>query len=303
VGSALALGAARAGLPLAGLGSRSRRRAEEAAQLLTDEGLPLPVWHGGVPDPSILARTSAEVLLLCIADPELPAVARDLAAQLRPALPLHDLRVVLHSSGSLSAEALAPLRELGLAVGSLHPLLAFTEVDEAARALSGATFGIEGDAAARQAAAAWARALGGEACEVPSSLKPLYHAAAVMAANYAVALLDGALELATRAGLSRQAARAALGHLAEGALQGAVQHDTPAALTGPIARGDLATVAAHLEVIEAQAPALLELYAQLGQRAALVARARGGPAPAGLTDIERRLAEVAGPTGAGRRRG
>jgi predicted short-subunit dehydrogenase-like oxidoreductase (DUF2520 family) len=110
---------------------------------------------------------------------------------------------------------------------------------------------------------------------IPTEGKTLYHAAAVMACNYLVALEDAALELAEAAGIARDEALEALLPLVKGTLSNLEKVGIPDCLTGPIARGDAETVRQHLRAIGERLPGLLALYKLLGRRTLEVALARG----------------------------
>ena len=92
----------------------------------------------------------------------------------------------------------------------------------------------------------------------------LYHVAAVMSSNYLVTLLDAADRLWSDAGLAEEPATAALAPLAGSALEAVASRGAPAALTGPIVRGDLATVRRHLAALGGQAEDVTALYRELG---------------------------------------
>jgi predicted short-subunit dehydrogenase-like oxidoreductase (DUF2520 family) len=193
-----------------------------------------------------LAVAGARVVLLAVPDRELRRCAMALAA-------LGDLdwrgRVVLHHAGALGPEPLAPLARRGAAVGVLHPLQVLGGSERSASLLAGAHARIEGDPRAVRAARRLARGLG----LVPLPLATLdderraaYHAAASVVANDLVALLSIGVELLERAGLAgERRALAALVPLARGALAQLDAGGLAAALTGPAARGDRATLAAH----------------------------------------------------------
>jgi predicted short-subunit dehydrogenase-like oxidoreductase (DUF2520 family) len=195
----------------------------------------------------------ASIIVLAVRDD----VIGEVAARLGPVVVAS--QTVLHCSGARSAaEALAPL--VGrVSVGTLHPLRSVTEESS----FGGAAFAVEGEAAR-----ALAERLGGVPFFVPPDAMPLYHAAAVFAANYVVALLDVAVRLAERAGLDEPAARAALVDLAASALANVRRMGAADALTGPIARGDEETVRRHLAALPADVRPLYEALASETRRLA-----------------------------------
>jgi predicted short-subunit dehydrogenase-like oxidoreductase (DUF2520 family) len=179
---------------------------------------------------------------------------------------------VLHTSGSRSMDVLAPLSARGHAVGSAHPLAAISDPVDGADRLSGVSWGVEGDGAALDLAERIVAACGGRVLRIAPGGKPAYHAAAVFASNYAVALLSVAEGLMEQAGVHARDARPALTALAAGAVENVAARGPVAALTGPILRGDVETVALHLERLSA---AERPLYCLLGREALRLARLAG----------------------------
>jgi predicted short-subunit dehydrogenase-like oxidoreductase (DUF2520 family) len=170
---------------------------------------------------------------------------------------------VLHCSGAFGADPLAPLHARGYAVGTLHPLRAIPSA-MVGPDLQGAFFALSGEPDALFAARRLISLLGGRGIPVPTSRRPLYHAAAVLASNYLVLLLHEATRLFEQAGAGRADAEAALTELARGALESVAELGTARALTGPLVRGDVETVGLHLRTLDTMDA---ELYAALGRRA------------------------------------
>src|SRR4051812_22180650 len=141
-----------------------------------------------------LASGGQDLLLLALPDAVLAAAAAELARRPQAA-------VALHTSGSLDASVLAPLRAAGSAVGSLHPLKAFPEPLPDPAEARGVFFAVDGDPPARELAARLAAAWEGVPGEVPPAARPLYHFAATLAAGGIVTLLSTAGELGERLGL------------------------------------------------------------------------------------------------------
>jgi len=179
-------------------------------------------------------------------------------------------RLVLHASG---ATGLAPLRPHTPA-GVLHPLMTFPAAGPPAGEIPAA---VDGDPAARDAAERLAVALGWSPFPRPAD-PILYHAAAVLAGNFASALLVFGAEVLAAAGHDRDTARARLLPLVRASVEAAAAAPFSEALTGPLARGDAATVAAHLGALAALDPSLASLYAAFRAPVeAALARARGEP--------------------------
>lgn len=203
------------------------------------------------------AVAAAEVVLIAVPDDAIGSVALRLAQ----GGALHARHAVLHTSGRQDRSALAALAASGASRGSFHPLQTLRDVEGSPEALIGAPAVLEGDARAVATGRALAARLRmAPALEIPASGKPRYHAAAVFASNYLVVLADVAARLARGAGLEATAELflplmgRTLVHLADG--------DPAAALTGPVRRGDVGTVEAHLAALDDETRALYRLLAR-----------------------------------------
>lgn len=226
-------------------------------------GSPAPVRYTRslAPSPDITG------VLIAVPDREVGAVAQRLAegGDLWP-IP------VLHLSGALELDVLAPLSRVGASVGSLHPLAAVPDPERGAERLRGAPFGIEGEGAALRLAERVVRTAGGRSLRIPPGGKPLYHAAAVLASNHLVALLAVAERLMARAGIPPEQARPVLADLARGAAENVAERGPVQALTGPFVRGDAETIRLHLGRLSAEERAL---YCLLGRDLLRLARQAG----------------------------
>jgi predicted short-subunit dehydrogenase-like oxidoreductase (DUF2520 family) len=253
------VGAGRAGVGLAlalgGAGHDVRLHGRRGKQLPP----PLRASWGG--DPPWLA--AVDVVLLAVRD---DAVA-DAALRLASLGAIEPRHVVLHLSGRLDETVLDPLRASGAALGALHPLQAIARPEAAPERLRGALAVLSGDDRAVRTASELARSVGLVPVTIPGAGKPRYHAAAAIASNYLVVLAAIAERLMVEAGLTPDAAHRGVQALMSGTLAN-VADEGGAALTGPIARGDAATVRAHLAVLP---PSLREAYRALGKVALEVA--------------------------------
>lgn len=187
---------------------------------------------------------TVELILLAVPDDALPKVAGDLARTRQ----IGSRQTVLHLSGLLDRTVLAPLEPTGAALGSLHPLQSLSDPLQAPDRLKGAFVSVEGDERAVTVASALARTIGMQPITVPSTKKPLYHAAAVFASNYLVVVASVAERLLVEAGFAEQQARTALAPLLAGTVAN-VREMGPDALTGPVKRGDAGTIRRHLELL------------------------------------------------------
>ncbi len=184
---------------------------------------------------------AADVDLVLIATPD--TVVADVAAAIRPGR-----AVVAHVAGSLGLDVLAPHDRRA----ALHPLMSLPDAEIGAERLTGGWFAVAGDPMVADLAAA----LGGRTFEIANDDRALYHAAAAAASNHLVALLGHAQRLGASAGVPADALLA----LALGSAENAATLGPSAALTGPAARGDEATLVAHREAIGRRAPRELAAY-------------------------------------------
>lgn len=170
---------------------------------------------------------------------------------------------LMHMSGLLDSEILKiPGWEGG--VFSFHPLQAIAGFTEGVRLLPEALFTVEGDEKGEKFAGELARSLGLKYLVIKKEYKPLYHAAAVVASNYLVTLVDSSFRLLKKAGMDREEVKKGLLQLVKGTLQNLDQMTPAGALTGPIARGDLETIDRHRQALADYAPEIGELYRLLG---------------------------------------
>jgi predicted short-subunit dehydrogenase-like oxidoreductase (DUF2520 family) len=209
---------------------------------------------------------------------------------------------VLHTSGALSSEVLAPLANRRCQVGSIHPLVSLTSRAPDAAVFNGAYFSVEGEKMAVRYAESIIRDLGGQSIYIRTDRKALYHAAAVMASPHFVALFDLAIGLLINSGVKRADARKMLLPLVESTVKNLRASAPSSALTGTFARGDVGTVERHLKALSQGIPKppaeALEVYRLLGLRSLELAK-KAGLAPEKISEITKLLK---GPTPSSRRR-
>ena len=282
VGTALAAWLARAAIPVTGLHGRQLLSERRACRVVASTGdLPAVV-------------SEADVIIIAVRDERIPEVAARLASEgkLRPgrscftprartprARSLPRRRRTSPGSGRCTRWSRSPIR--GVAIEGLEEV----------------AFGIEGDEPARAMAE---RIVGRSArgrCVLEAENLALYHAGAVMASNYVVALADTAQALLVKAGVPKDQALPVLIPLLMSVVQNLAELGLPGALTGPVERGDVTSVERHLAALSARAPEAKELYRLLGpRRASAGARereARAGPCRPSSTRLrgdERRAA-------------
>jgi predicted short-subunit dehydrogenase-like oxidoreductase (DUF2520 family) len=216
-----------------------------------------------------LARRASRVLI-AVADDAVPLVAAVLAESGMNG------GAALHTCGARGPEALAALAANGVSCATLHPLQTFATPEQGLAALPGCAFGITGEGPAAAWAERIAALVGGRALRIAADRRPLYHAAAVMASNYVVALIDAAAMLMGAAGIGADEALVALAPLVKASAANAIRLGPVRALTGPLERGDAATILAHCSALAAGIPPSVRgLYRAAGLHALEIARRRG----------------------------
>lgn len=258
VGSALGAALLRAGHEVVAVSAVSARSRARAEQTMPDAAI-LP------PDEVIAA---AEFVLLAVPDDTLRPLVAGLAATgaWRPG------QLVAHVSGAHGISVLDPAAARGVIALALHPVMTFAGRPEDVDRVLGAPFGVTAPDELRPVAEALVVEMGGEPVWVPESSRPLYHAALSLGANHLVTLVNDALTLLDAAGVARPAQLIA--PLLSAALDNALRLGD-GALTGPVARGDPATLRQHRAALEVRAPALLPSYLAMAQHTAERAHAAG----------------------------
>jgi len=209
-------------------------------------------------------------LFICTPDGRLSEVQ----SQLRQLPRRWDDIFIAHTSGTHSSLILQPLAERGAIVASLHPAMSFTGAAGEWKKIIGGWFALEGNAAAQKIGRGVLAALAAKYISLLPEQKILYHMACVLAANYLVTLHAQAEMLLQRAGVTE--GRALLQNLSQTVLDNLAMQPTAAALTGPMARGEVSVIESHLRILAEQFPQMLPLYRELGKTTLALARKGGG---------------------------
>jgi len=268
-GTALARALARAGHEItaaAAVSAASKQRVRESfpRARLTEPGQVLE---------------DADLVLLTVPDDVLPGLVEGLAATGAP----YAGRLVAHASGAHGIRVLDAATRAGALPLALHPVMTFTGRDDDVDRIKGVSFGVTAPEPLRPAAEALVIEMGGEPVFIAEEDRPLYHAGLAFAANHLVTLVTEAASLLRQAGAEHP--NRMLGPLLGAALDNALRFGD-AGLTGPVARGDDGTVAAHLAALAARDPAALPAYRALARLTADRALAAGLLSP---NDAERLL--------------
>lgn len=212
----------------------------------------------------------ADLILLTVSDDAIESVAKQLAASHLAG------KGVIHTSGAADKQVLSALAAQGAMTGSLHPAYPFADVEAAVQGLAGATFALEAE---DDTLVFWltemVQALNGVVLRIPPGGKALYHAALVIASNYAVTLYAAAERLLLTLSEDRAAVDGALNALVGATVSNLRTQGIPDALTGPLVRGDVGTIASHLTTLEEQDEQLAKVYRDLARLTFPILQARG----------------------------
>jgi predicted short-subunit dehydrogenase-like oxidoreductase (DUF2520 family) len=222
----------------------SRRRAAMLARSLGARAVPLAQ-----------AGPDSDLIWICHTDDALAETARELARKSG-----WQGKVVLHSSGALTSDVLAPLRRAGAHVASLHPMMTF--VPGASPKMSEVPFAVEGDRQAVAAARKLVKSLRAPIFPIEKRFKTLYHALGSFSSPMLVATLTTAERVARAAGLSPSQTRSIIAPILHETIKNYVERGPAAAFSGPIKRGDLNTIRRHLRELK-RVPGASEVYRAL----------------------------------------
>ena len=275
VGAALGGALARAGHELVAASAVSAESVRRAQRLLP--GVPIR------PADEVVA--TADFVLLAVPDDALRSLVTGLANTdaWRPG------QLVAHTSGAHGIGVLDAAAARGVLALALHPIMTFTGRPEDVERVNGAAFGITAPEDMRPVAEALVVEMGGEPVWVPESARPLYHAALTVGSNHLVTLVNDALSLLASAGVEQPTRL--LAPLLSAALDNVLRLGD-AALTGPVSRGDIATVTRHVQTLAQAAPGLLPSYLAMARRTAERARDSGQLADADAQAVLRVLEQA-----------
>jgi predicted short-subunit dehydrogenase-like oxidoreductase (DUF2520 family) len=249
LGTALALELKRAGYRVREVISRNNRASRKRAQQLAKRLRA----HASSSDS---ARIDAPLIWFCVPDREIAEAARELAHAAWKG------KIAFHSSGALASDELDSLRRRGASVAAVHPMMTF--VRGSVPALQNVPFALEGDAAAVRVARRIVKDLGGRAFSISKKNKAAYHAWGGFISPLLVLTLVAGEKVARLAGFSAEDSRKKMLPIVRQTLANYAKLGPAAAFTGPIGRGDVATVRKHLRVLKT-VPEAREVYVALAR--------------------------------------
>ena len=236
---------------------------------------------GGRASAEIAAMRAADVWLLAPPDDRIAACCDELSG----GAALAAGNIVFHCSGALASTVLATATARGASTASVHPLKTFADTAIAIQTFSGTNCAAEGDVAALSVLKPAFERIGANLFQIDASVKTLYHAASVLVCNDLTALLESGARCFEAAGMPRADAMRMVEPLVRETLDNVFQMGTTAALTGPVARGDVEVVKRQLAALAATDARLDAVYRSLGVIAAELAAVQGKVAAAALAEI------------------
>ena len=276
VGTTFGIHLSRAGYEVIALYDDIRANAERASELIDG---------AEVKDSGQVAARAADVVIITTPD----GIIEQACSALADAGGFRSGQTVLHCSGALPSTILSAAADSGADTGSMHPMQAFAAIASGENPFNGIVMSVEGTEGAVHHAGDMVTALGARPFIIRTEGKMLYHAAAVVASNYLVSLLDVATQMFSEAGIPEEESYSILEPLLQGTMANIGRAGTRDALTGPIVRGDAETVAAHVETIKNTLPHLLPAYKSLGMIALGLTRQKGDLEESKIDLLERIL--------------
>ena len=262
VGTSLGWFLSKRGYPLVGVAGRRLESARTAADIIGTGTFSDKPWE---------ITVLADIVFITTPDDAISKTCREIISRDG----IKENAVILHCSGSLPSTILIPDKKINFHTGSLHPLQSFASIKTDRNPFRDIIAAVEGDETAVEAARGIAMDLGAVCLEIKTETKALYHAAAVVASNYLVSLMDLSFRLIAAAGITGGDAVRVLYPLVKGTLGNIEKIGIPNALTGPISRGDVETVADHLDQMAATVPELISIYKSLGRHTVGIALDKG----------------------------
>jgi predicted short-subunit dehydrogenase-like oxidoreductase (DUF2520 family) len=197
---------------------------------------------------------------------------------------------VVHCSGAASLEVFDKPVKQGVTPGALHPLQAFSSVENGLKSFPGTTFGIEAHEDIRAYLTTMARTIGGHPIYLESEDKVLYHLSGTMMGNLLTCLVGVAAQIWERFDYSRADGVKALVPMMRAVANNLESSGIPCAVAGPYPRGDIGTVRKHLEALRSRVPDILPLYCELALAGLPYAIEKGSLQPDRATEIQELIA-------------
>ena len=250
-------------------------RAEKYARLLDAS-----IYSSNVSD-----LEPVDLIFITVPDDTIQHIANDLAVLAQQS---KITNFVFHASGALSSEIFDSLRKCKIETGSIHPVQAFSGLNDDDKKLSHIYFGIEGTEGAIEKMIQIVTALNSKFLVIPGEQKKSYHLACTLASNYVVALIKPVVEILKKMGFSENEGKQIIFPLLINSIENIKEGSINEALTGPIVRGDIGTIEKHIQILKNSFPDYENVYKELGKIALDFKSVRDG-LPAELSGQIRQL--------------
>ncbi len=259
LGSTLARAMQHVGYRITAVASRTNASSERLAKELGN--CKVMQTSQGVAD-------NCDVVFLTVPDASIKAVATDTHWR--------SSQAVVHCSGASPLTVLVSAKDTGALVGAFHPLQTFGGRDATPDVLRDIAYAVEAESTLHEELETMATDLGGWPIALAAEDRVMYHASAIAACGLLATLMKLSADLWSDFSESSDEGLRALLPLVRSTLDGIEQRGFPNVLTGPMVRGDVATVASHIEALAARAPAFQSVYSHLALASLPIAKAKGG---------------------------
>jgi predicted short-subunit dehydrogenase-like oxidoreductase (DUF2520 family) len=247
LGSALAQALYRENYSIDGLIDQNLFRAEQISNLVKAE----------ICSKEIFDLRTVDIIFICVPDDLFDAVVSRLKNQFKRN---SISKFVFHCSGALTSDVFDPLRKYGIACASLHPIQTFAGREDDWQKLNNIYFGVEGDSEAIKKASEIIDKLKSNKIIIPKEVKSLYHLACTIASNYLISLVISTVDIFKKMNFSEPEILKMLHPLLSTTLSNLTEKGVDGALTGPISRGDSATIKKHIETLSHNLPFYESIY-------------------------------------------
>jgi len=251
-------------LKICSVSSRSNKSIERAKKILGNLGKDIYFTLD-----NIKAIKNCNCVLICTPDDVIKKVSHQISDKAGENL---NCMVAIHLSGSKSLKVLEGFERKSILTASIHPMKSFASIESAIKTIKGTVFGVTySNKLAREKAVYIVGKLDGVVVDVDDNKKPLYHAAACVASNYLVSLIDYAVTIHKGIGIKNDDSLKGLLGLIKGTIDNIEKMGTKKSLTGPIARGDTGTIREHLDNFNKYFKGNESLYKIMGIETAQIA--------------------------------
>jgi predicted short-subunit dehydrogenase-like oxidoreductase (DUF2520 family) len=260
------------GVKLAAISSSSEQSLKRAVKILGKKAGSTPFFNS-----NIECAKLADCVLISTPDDAIEKVAEEIVDADPQTI---EGKLFIHFSGAKSLKVFASVAKAGGFTASIHPIKSFASIENSISTLPGTIYGVtypeNKDKTTKEYIDFFIASMGGKIVEVDDSKKSMYHAAACVASNYLVSLVNYAVKIHESIGIKPEDSLSGLTGLIEGTVANIKNLGTRKALTGPIARGDTGTVKEHMDKFKLfMKPGEENIYKTMGLETAIIAFGNG----------------------------